>query len=153
MTRADPNLVAGALIESYAARGDYVDCFTADVAVPATIDDLVEAFFNCRAFRPERLILKALLGKTPLSPDWRLAPPGEERPSAAWFVEARARDEILFCDFMRYTRCWLRCERRGPQGVRIYFGTAFARRRNASIAALNLFFATVRPAHALYAKA
>ena len=144
----------GALVERYASRGDYVDCFAVDVSGAVSISELVDAFFGSRAFEPERRILRALGRSSPID-STGLTTGTQERP-AAWTVEARSANQVLLCDFLSFTRCWLMVEVSPDDAARsrLYFGTAFARTRNPSAAnfALRLVFSVLRPLHSAYAK-
>ncbi len=117
------SLPSGALLEKYAVEGGHVDCFM--VEVPQTVDlpGLITAFYTSRAFRPERWLLGALLGKAANHGDVaRLAAGAVERFSA-WTVEARRDDEILLCDFQSRTRSWLKVLP-VEGGTRLHFGSA-----------------------------
>jgi hypothetical protein len=116
-------LPAGALLENYRRGGGYVDCFAAEVPRAVSLPQLIEAFYNSRAFRPERWLLGALLGKRASNADVARLAKGEVERFSAWNVEARQNDQILLCDYQGRTRSWLMVMPM-PGGTRIHFGSA-----------------------------
>lgn len=120
---AAAELPPGALLERYRTAGGYVDCFVADVAQPLTLPQLVQAFYNSRAFRFERWLLGVLLGKRADADDVLCLAAAETQHLSAWSVEARTVDQILMCDFQSKTRSWLMVLPL-QDGTRLHFGTA-----------------------------
>lgn len=120
---APATLPAGSLLDGYALQQAYVDCFAADVAGTVTLGQLITAFYNSRAFRFERWLLGALLGKTASNTDVTRLASAEVDRFSAWTVEARQDHQILLCDFQGRTRSWLMV-RPIAQGTRVYFGSA-----------------------------
>ncbi len=143
----------GALTERYANRGDHVDCYAIDLAGAVAIDGLIAAFFSARAFQPERWFLKAI-GKPSVPADWRALASGVRDDFAAWSVEERAADQILLCDYLKATRCWLMIEpfsSLSPTHTRLYFGSVVTRRKAAGDSRSPLFSALL-PLHGAYSK-
>jgi hypothetical protein len=113
----------GALLASYDTDRGYVDCLEAKVTRGVSLPELIAAFYNSRAFRPERWLLGAVLGrKAGQAEVLRLADAQADRFSA-WTVEARSADQILLCDIQGRTRSWLMVLPQG-QDTRLLFGTA-----------------------------
>jgi hypothetical protein len=112
----------------YAQAGAYTDCYAADIAKPVSHAAFVEAFYTCRLFKLERLVLALLLRKPSTDEQARALATGIADSFAAWRVEARDADQLLVCDFLGRTRSWLMV---GPPGAgdaaggtRLYFGSA-----------------------------
>jgi hypothetical protein len=150
---ADAAIVArplpeGALLNRYDVPGGYVDCFTCDVARSVDLPQLIGAFYQSRAFRPERWLLGAVLGKKADNEDVARLARGEAEQFSAWSVEARSADQIMLCDFQGKTRSWLMVM---PieQGTRLHFGSAVvpARSRTDRIA-----FAALTGFHRWYSR-
>ena len=120
--RAAP-LPPGSLLESYRAAGGYVDCFITEVPRAVSLPQLIEAFYTSRAFRPERWLIGALLGKRADDRDVARLAAGEIERFSAWSVEARREDQILLCDYQSRTRSWLMVQP-VPGGTRLHFGSA-----------------------------
>lgn len=116
-------LPAGTLLESYRAAGGYVDCFAVDLPRAVLLPQLIEAFYTSGAFRPERWLLGALLGKHADDSDVAKLAAGKVQHFSAWRVEARRDDQILLCDYQGKTRSWLMVAP-GQGGTRIHFGSA-----------------------------
>ena len=116
-------LPVGSLLESYPAAGGYVDCFSAEVPRPVSLPQLIEAFYTSRAFRPERWLIGALLGKRASNSDVARLAAGEAERFSAWSVEARREDQILLCDYQGRTRSWLMVAP-VPGGTQLHFGSA-----------------------------
>lgn len=72
---------------------------------------------------------------------------------AAWRVEAREADQVLLCDFLSYTRCWLMAERTGPSATTLWFSTAIVARRTRADGTPRLTrrFQALLPFHRRYA--
>lgn len=116
-------LPSGALLESYRAERGYVDCFVADVFPAADLEELITAFYSSIAFRPERWLLGALLGKRASEADVARLAAGQTERFSAWTVESRRSDEILLRDYQGKTRSWLKVTSI-PGGTRLFFGSA-----------------------------
>ncbi|MEQ1498237.1 MAG: hypothetical protein ABL914_06220 [Novosphingobium sp.] len=120
---AEVQLPPGALLERYRAGGGHVDCYVAEVPRSVDLGQLITAFYTSRAFRPERWLLGALLGKRAGDDDVAQLASGQAARFSAWTVESRQGDEILLCDFQGRTRSWLMVM---PieGGTRLHFGSA-----------------------------
>lgn len=117
-------LPEAALLQSYAAKGAYTDCFAVDVAARVSLAAFVEAFYTSAAFKCERFVLTWVVAKPSSDEDARRLARGETETFAAWSVEARAADQVLVCDYLSRTRSWLMVEPIADGGTRLYFGTA-----------------------------
>ena len=113
-----------ALLRVYSS--EYTDCYATDIARRVTHADFVDAFYNTRLFKLERIVL-ALIGKPSTDADARDLANGRRETFAAWTVERRGIDQLLLCDFQGKTRSWLMVEPRGT-GTRLYFGSAVMKR-------------------------
>lgn len=122
MVRAEP-LPEGALLRRYDTPGGYVDCYAAEIGSVVSLPELIAAFYDSPAFRPERWLIGAALGKRAGSADVARLAAGEIRAFSAWTVEHRAADQLLLRDFRRRTRSWLMVEPRGA-GTSLRFGSA-----------------------------
>ena len=120
---AEGVLPAGALLERYRIEGGHVDCYTAEVPFAVDLSSLITAFYTSGAFRPERWLLGALLGKRANDRDVAALAAGTVQRFSAWSVEDRREDEILLCDFQGKTRSWLKVLPI-PGGTRLHFGSA-----------------------------
>jgi hypothetical protein len=146
-------LPAGALLARYRDDGAYTDCFV--TTVPGRIDHAryVEAFYTTPLFKAERLVLAWLLGRPSTDSEARRLAAGATTKFAAWSVEARHTDQVLLCDFLRYTRSWLMStvdETSGSPGTTLYFGSAIVRRGRDPV---SLGFRALLGFHQLYARA
>jgi hypothetical protein len=114
-----------ALHAKYARNGGHADCFATDIARPVTHAEFVEAFYTTWLFKLERLVLACLVSKPSTDAEVRALARGERDQFAAWFLEARAPDELLMHDFQNRTRSWLKVETLpgAVPGTRLYFGT------------------------------
>jgi hypothetical protein len=129
------SLPAGACLWRYQDSGAYCDCFGAVVSRTITLAELVTAFYQSPAFRPERWLLGALLGRGANSQDVARLASGATDEFAAWTVEARTDDQILLCDYQKRTRSWLMVRAAGGTTL-LYFGSAVvpAKRRTDTVA-------------------
>lgn len=119
----EAELPVGALLERYRTEGGHVDCYFAEVPRSVDLGQLITAFYTSRAFRPERWLLGALLGKRADDNKVAQLAAGETERFSAWTVEGRCDDQILLCDFQGRTRSWLKVL---PieGGTRLHFGSA-----------------------------
>ena len=122
-------LPADALLGRYSKAGDFTDCRGVEVAHSVSLPELITAFYNSAAFRPERWLLGLLLGRGANAADVASLAAGSTERFAAWTVEARLPDQLLLCDFQGKTRSWLMVEPL-PQGTRLYFGSAVVTTRS-----------------------
>ena len=120
---AEAQLAPGALLERYRTQGGHTDCYVAEVSRSVDLGQFITAFYTSRAFRPERWLLGALLGKRADDSDVAKLASGQTTRFSAWSVEDRRGDEILLCDFQSRTRSWLKVL---PieGGTRLHFGSA-----------------------------
>jgi hypothetical protein len=113
------------MLARYASPGNYTDCFTADVPVAVAQADFVRVFYSSWAFRPERLLLKLVLGKGATAADVAELAAGKRAVFAAWSVEEQTASELLLCDYQGLTRSWLMAAPLGDgQSTRLHFGSA-----------------------------
>lgn len=139
------------LLAGFAAEGDYTDCFTCDVARGVSLPQLIGAFYNSAAFRPERWALHAI-GKGSGAADVAALAAGETREFAAWSVVERTDNAILLQDFQKRTCSWLAVEPLATNAptikgrTRLFFGSGV--RQPDSLA-----FRLLMPIHRAYAKA
>jgi hypothetical protein len=122
-------LPADALLERYRKSGDFTDCRVVEVAGSVSLGELIAAFYNSAAFRPERWLLGLVLGRGANAADVASLAAATTERFAAWTVEARLPNQILLCDFQSKTRSWLMVEPL-PQGTRLWFGSAVVTSRS-----------------------
>ena len=146
---------SGALHEKYARAGGHADCFVADIARPVTLAEFVEAFYTTWLFKLERLVLACLVFKPSSDAEARALARGERDTFAAWFLEARAPDQLLVHDYQNKTRSWFKVEPMPGKSTRLYFGTGIApiARRRTGAKGLSLSFRLLMRFHLVYARA
>jgi hypothetical protein len=145
-----------ALHARYARDGGHADCFVTDIARQVTHAEFVEAFYTTWLFKLERLVLTCLVSKPSTDAEARALARGERDRFAAWFLEARAPDELLMYDFQDRTRSWLKVEPLNGDlsGTRLYFGTGIRAITDSSGAKrLGGSFKFLMGFHLLYARA
>ena len=108
-----------ALLQKYVLAGAYTDCFSTDVARDIGLDEYVEAFYTTWLFKLERIILKFAVSKPSSDEQVKALLASQRDTFAAWYVEGRAEDQLLMCDFRDHTRSWFMVTR-----GRLYFGSA-----------------------------
>jgi hypothetical protein len=116
---ADDTLPTGALLQKYVQSGAYTDCFSTDVSRNYSLADYVEAFYTTWLFKLERVILKVAVSRPSTDEHVKALMAGELDTFAAWYVEDRADDQLLMCDFRDQTRSWFMVT-----PGRLYFGSA-----------------------------
>jgi hypothetical protein len=79
----------------------------------------VEAFYTTWLFKLERVILKVAVSRPSTDEQVKALMAGELDTFAAWYVEDRADDQLLMCDFRDQTRSWFMVT-----PGRLYFGSA-----------------------------
>jgi hypothetical protein len=107
------------LLQKYARSGAYTDCFSTDIPSNVSLAAFVEAFYTTWLFKLERFILRIAVSKPSTDDEARRLLNGELERFAAWYVEDRADDQLLMCDFRDQTRSWFMVS-----PGRIYFGSA-----------------------------
>lgn len=116
-----------ALLARYDQHGTYTDCYTTDLDGLVTHSEFVVSFYTTILFRIERLILKWAVSRPSTDEDAERLANGETDKFAAWYVEDRAENQLLMCDFRDRTRSWLMVSQlSSDEGVRtrLYFGSA-----------------------------
>jgi hypothetical protein len=144
-----------ALLQRYRAQGAHTDCYTAEVAGEIALETYITAFYNSRAFRPERALLGLLLGIKAGPAEVAALAEGRAERFSAWSVEGRAADQILLCDYQRRTRSWLMvAPGEAPGTTRLHFGSAVTRTGRTRAARLGegLVFTGLLWFHALYSR-
>lgn len=143
-----------ALHAKYARESGHADCFVADVSREVTHAEYVESFYTTWLFKLERLILTWLVSKPSTDAEARAVARGERDQFAAWFLEARAPNELVMHDFQDKTRSWFKVERLPGAGTRLYFGTGIkpVKRRNGA-REIGSSFRLLMGVHLLYSRA
>ena len=116
-----------ALHAHYARESAYTDCYSTVVDRPVTHAEFVEAFYTTWLFKLERWILAWSVKKPSTDAEARQIARGEIAHFAAWTLEARARDQLLMCDFLGATHSWFMVAPEGT-GTRLYFGSVVTSR-------------------------
>ena len=112
-------LPATALLQKYVQSGAYTDCYSTTIPTDVSLADFVTAFYTTWLFKLERFILRIAVSKPSTDEEAGSLLRGESDKFAAWYVEDRADDQLLMCDFRDQTRSWFMV---APG--RIYFGSA-----------------------------
>ncbi len=141
-------LPPGTLLERYRGEGAYVDCLECHVQHVVSLEQLISAFYNSRAFRPERWLLGAFLGMPANSADVAQLATGKMQRFSAWTVEARTGSEIMLCDYQGRTRSWLMVDPTAA-GTVLRFGSAVLPQRKR---ADDLLFKALTGFHRFYAR-
>ena len=123
-TLPDASLLARyAPADTEAGRGNYVDCFRAEIDAFVDLESYVTAFYCTPLFRLERIILARLLRRPSTDDDAIAIAEGAARSFAAWSVEARIADQLLMCAVDNRTRSWFMV-RHSSNGTVLFFGSA-----------------------------
>lgn len=146
---AEADLPTGALLERYRTEGGHVDCYVAEVPRAVDLGAFITAFYTSHAFRPERWLLGALLGKMATDSDVAQLAAGQTTRFSAWSVEDRRGDEILLCDYQARTRSWLKVLPIDG-GTRLHFGSAVVPQKRG---ADRLVFSALLGFHRWYSRA
>lgn len=121
------SLPHNALLARYARDGIYTDCYATDFCGAVSHADFVRTFYTTWLFKLERVILKWTVSRPSTDVAARQLAEGAMDTFAAWYVEKRAKDQILMCDFRKRTRSWLMVAPLPADGgarTRLYFGSA-----------------------------
>ena len=116
-----------ALLQAYARRGAYTDCFTTDIPGAVSHAQYVEAFYTGTLFKLERQLLAWFVARPSSDAQARELARGGRDSFAAWQVEARTDNQLLMRDISARTCSWLMTEpasRDGKPCTRLYFGSA-----------------------------
>lgn len=108
-----------ALLQKYLQSGDYTDCYSTKLSADVSLADFVTAFYTTWLFKLERSILKVVVSKPSTDAEVNSLVAGKTDRFAAWYVEDRAENQLLMCDFKDQTRSWFMVS-----PGRIYFGSA-----------------------------
>jgi hypothetical protein len=148
-------LPEAALLRRYANGADYTDCYTTLIDRSASHEAFVHAFYTTWVFRLERWILTWTVAKPSTDAEAAELAAGARESFAAWRVEARARDQLLMCDFLGNTRSWLMTAAEGAAGTRLYFGSAVVARSDRATGkrTLGAPFRALMGFHKLYSRA
>ncbi len=108
-----------ALLQKYVQSGAYTDCYSTTLSTDVALADFVTAFYTTWLFKLERFILRVAVSKPSTDAEVTSLVRGERDRFAAWYVEGRADNQLLMCDFRDQTRSWFMVV-----PGRIYFGSA-----------------------------
>lgn len=122
-------LPSEALLQRYAGRHGYTDCFVTELPRIVSQSEFVTAFYTTWLFKCERLILGIAARRPSTDAEAAALGAGTTDRFAAWFVEDRAENQLLLCDFTGRTRSWLMAVPLQDQsGTRLHFGSAVVAR-------------------------
>lgn len=148
------DLPDGAFLQRYRRDGSYTDCYCMDVSRAISLPEYIAAFYTTPIFKVERQILALVAGKHSTDEAARGLALGRESQFAAWSVEDRSSNQLLFCDFLGRTRSWLMV---APQrsSTRLYFGSAVVPKSRSAQgkASFGFAFHALHGFHHLYSKA
>jgi len=108
-----------ALLQKYVQSGAYTDCYSTTISTDVSLADFVTAFYTTWLFKLERFILSVAVSKPSTDEEATSLVGGERDRFAAWYVEDRAENQLLMCDFRDQTRSWFM-----TSPGRVYFGSA-----------------------------
>jgi hypothetical protein len=142
-----------ALHKPYQDAGGYADIFHARLSKPATLSELLTAFYTCPVFKIERMILRIILGKGSTDDQARALAKGERTQFAAWDVAQRNETQMLMRDYKGMTLSWFMIEEDDPHII--YFGTAIVAAKGASPKSpkIPLLFSSTLWFHKAYSRA
>jgi hypothetical protein len=129
-----------ALLNKYLANGSYVDCYCTEIPKQVSFPEFILAFYTTPLFKMERFILKYMASRPSSDIQAKELADGGAREFAAWYVEGRAEDQILMCDFSERTRSWLMVAAGSNGGTRLYFGSAVVPIRDLKTGKLSMGF-------------
>lgn len=120
------DLPAYALLARYQTEGAFTDCHAVDVPQRVAHAAFVEAFLTSTPFALERRLLGVFARRPSTDDDARRLASGlaDDRPFAAWTVEARAERQLLLRDITGRTRTWLMSAPLTADATRLYLGSA-----------------------------
>jgi hypothetical protein len=125
-------LPAGALLEAYAQRGAYTDCYAVELSRPVTQGEFVEAFYTTSVFKVERWLIARFLSRPSTDSEAHQLAVGGLSKFAAWVVERRNANQLLLA--AGHTRSWLMAS--PAEATRtvtnLYFGSAVVPRRSSA---------------------
>ena len=121
----------GALLQEFADRGEYTDCFVANVPAQVTFPAYVESFYTTRLFKVERHLLKWLVSRPSTDEEARKISCDEINEFAAWTKHRRSENQLVMMDLRQQTCSWFMLV---PQedGSLLYFGSAVMRNREST---------------------
>ncbi len=118
-------LPEASLLREYLDRGAYTDCYTMEIARPASLAEYIVAFYTTAVFKLERLLLAWFVARPSTDAEVQALASGQLKSFAAWDVEAREPSQILLTDYQGRTRSWL-MSTPSPDGqtTKLFFGSA-----------------------------
>jgi hypothetical protein len=148
----------GTLLAAVRERGAWADCFVADIAMPVSHAEFVEAFYTSALFKLERRLLAWFASRPSTDAEASQLARGERDAFAAWRVEGRAPAELLLADYTGATKSWLMTaaiEIDGRNGTRLHFGSAIVPRARGGSRepAMSPVFHALLGFHKLYSRA
>ena len=141
-----------ALLLRFVDSGDYTDCFMIPIDTNVSFPAYVEAFYTTAVFKAERFILRWLVSRPSTDQEARALANAEATAFAAWRVLERTDDQLLLMDFRGNTCSWLKLAT-GPNGNKLYFGSAIVRnRKTASGRRMGWTYRALLGFHRLYSR-
>ncbi len=95
-----------ALLQRYAARGAFTDCYVTAIGLTVTNAQFVAAFYTTPVFRLERLMIAWALSRRSTDAQAEQLASGLVDTFSAWRVEDRREDQLLMSDLKGRTRSW-----------------------------------------------
>lgn len=143
----------GSLLQEFADRGEYTDCFVARAGSDITFSTYVETFYTTRLFKLERLILKWLILRPSSDQEARQLSRNEIHAFAAWNEHSRSDDQLIMMDFRQQTCSWFMLVP-GEAHSWLYFGSAVMRdHESSSDSGMNWTYRILLGLHRLYSRA
>ena len=121
-------LPQGALLQAFADRGEYTDCFVTRVNATVPFPLYVESFYTTALFKAERLLLRWFIARPSTDDEAGRLARNELHAFAAWREHGRRDNQLVMMDFRGQTCSWFMLAPDGD-GSLLYFGSAVMRNR------------------------
>lgn len=121
------SLPESALLNSYQKSDAFTDCYCTELPFAISHSQYIQAFYTTTLFRFERSMIKWLIAKPSSDAQVALLATGDIEEFSAWTVESRGENQLLLCDYQKFTRSWLMIETVEKEEIthtKLYFGSA-----------------------------
>jgi hypothetical protein len=142
------------LLNAYAERGAFTDCYVTGIGHAVSLADYLEAFYTTPLFRIERWLLAVLIDRPSTDREAAELGAGTRQAFSAWVVESREAEQIVLA--VGRTRSWLMVEATAgasAPATTLYFGSAIEPLRDVPEAGIGWQFRALSGFHAWYSRA